>query len=321
SLVTKFAVSKSFKGKTIYGYKLSKGNKQSLYFQAQQHAREWIAGSSIVYSFASILDDIANNRPTAADSYDLYFVPVVNIDGYDMTWTGNRYQRKSANEVDLNRNWPTPNPNPYPPPKRDETYPGPNPFSEPETAGINSWLQTKRSEIAGYIDIHSYAGLILYAFGDTSQPIGGGYDAKFQTLGRGMQNVMGAYSQQPAYQLYLAYGVFPDYAFREFKKPAVTIEIVGYDFVAPASTIPTRGLEIYKGINQFAKEVTVFNGNSPVTTTPKPTVRTTTRTPTTTKPKTTTRRPRAVEDDVADDDVPFLVGDAASSDAGDSIVG
>ncbi|CAK4127428.1 unnamed protein product, partial [Aphanomyces euteiches] len=42
--------------------------------------------------------------------------------------------------------------------------------------------------------------------------------------------------------------------------PALTIEIVGTDFVAAASTIPARGLEVYKGINQFAKEVVKFNG-------------------------------------------------------------
>ncbi|KAH9111918.1 hypothetical protein AeMF1_013651 [Aphanomyces euteiches] len=68
------------------------------------------------------------------------------------------------------------------------------------------------------------------------------------------------YTQEHAYQLYLAYGVFPDWAWRNFTKPALTIEIVGTDFVAAASTIPARGLEVYKGINQFAKEVVKFNG-------------------------------------------------------------
>ncbi|RHY24428.1 hypothetical protein DYB25_014221, partial [Aphanomyces astaci] len=102
TLLTKFAISKTYKGATIYGYKLSKGHSQSLYFQAQVHAREWITGSSIVFSLASILDDIANKQPTAADEYDLYFVPIVNIDGYSHTWSGDRLRRKNENEVDLN---------------------------------------------------------------------------------------------------------------------------------------------------------------------------------------------------------------------------
>ncbi|KAF0719386.1 hypothetical protein As57867_001081, partial [Aphanomyces stellatus] len=256
TLLTKEAISTTYQGKTIYGYKLSNGARsQSLYFQAMQHAREWVAGSSLLFSLSSILDDIANNRATIADTFDVYFVPIVNIDGYEITWSNNRYQRKSANEVDLNRNWPTPNPNPNPPSSDDETYPGPNPFSEPETKGINAWLQSKSSEIAGFVDLHTYAGLILYAYGDTKQPIGNGYDQKFDALGQGMKKVMGAYTPEHAYQLYLAYGVFPDYAFRQFKKPAITIEITGNDFTAPASTIRTRGTEIYKGLTQFAKEV------------------------------------------------------------------
>ncbi|ETV70121.1 hypothetical protein H257_14282 [Aphanomyces astaci] len=259
-LLSKFAISKSYKNATIYGYKLTKGHSQSLYFQALQHAREWIAGSSILYSLASILDDIANNKPTAADEYDLYFVPIVNIDSYALTWNGKRFQRKNANEVDLNRNWPTPFENPKPPAKKHEIYPGLKPFSEPETAGINEWLLSKRGEIQGFIDIHAYGALILYAYADTREPLGGGFDEKFDVLGRGLKSVMGAYTSKPAHGFYLAYGVFPDYAFREFKKPALTIEIIGDDFTANVTTIPTRGLEVYKGINQFAKEVTVFNG-------------------------------------------------------------
>ncbi|KAF0758701.1 hypothetical protein AaE_003852 [Aphanomyces astaci] len=71
---------------------------------------------------------------------------------------------------------------------------------------------------------------------------------------------MGEYKPGPLYKLYFTYGTFADYAFREFKKPSLTIEIFGSTFNVSASTIPARGLEMYKGINQFAKEVTVFNG-------------------------------------------------------------
>ncbi|RHY37512.1 hypothetical protein DYB34_003466, partial [Aphanomyces astaci] len=143
NLLSKIAISKTYNGATIYGYKLTKGHSQSLYFQAQLHAREWIAGASILFSLASILDDITNNKPTAADEYDLYFVPIVNIDGFENTWNDflSRKQRKNANGVDLNRNWPSlPNPEIIHP--DDDTYPGLKPFSEPETAGINDWLKT-----------------------------------------------------------------------------------------------------------------------------------------------------------------------------------
>ncbi|RHY16973.1 hypothetical protein DYB25_011683 [Aphanomyces astaci] len=263
TLLTRFAISKTNWNNTIYGYKLSKdkGHSQSLYFQSQQHAREWAAVSSVVFSLASILDDIANKKPTAADEYDLYFVPIVNVDGYIQSWkSGYRFLRRNPNGVDLNRNWPTPIENPEPPPKTEEIYPGPNAFSEPETAGINDWLKTKRDEIQGFLDIHSHGGLILYPYGDNNQTIGGGLDEKFQVLGRGLRSAMGEYKPGPSYTLYLSYGTFIDYVFREFKKPALTIEIFGSSFNVSASTIPARGLEMYKGINQFAKEVAVFNG-------------------------------------------------------------
>ncbi|RQM30485.1 hypothetical protein B5M09_013072, partial [Aphanomyces astaci] len=231
-------------------------------------------------------------KSTAADAYDLYFVPIVNIDGFESTWNGNRtrFQRKNANQVDLNRNWPTPFENPEHPPQSDETYPGQKPFSELETAGINSWLETKRDEIQGYLDIHAYGGLLLYPCGDTKQPIGDGFDEKFQVLGRGMQNVMGSYKQayklQPASALYLAYGTFVDYAFREFKKPALTIELEGYNFITDASTIKRRGTEVYKGINAFAEEATVFNSGGAAKPPSPPGTKPVTPSPSVTKPVT-----------------------------------
>ncbi|ETV69585.1 hypothetical protein H257_14721 [Aphanomyces astaci] len=265
TLLSKIAISKTYNGVTIYGYKLTKGHSQSLYFQAQPHAREWIAGAWILISLASILDDITNKKPTAADYYDLYFVSIVNFDGFENTWNGflSRDQRKNANGVDLNRNWLTKFPNPEIIHPDDDTYPGLKPFSEPETAGINDWFKTKRNEIQGFIDVHSYMypGLILYPYADNDQPIGGGFDEKFDVLGRGLESVLGEYTVIPlAKNLSPSYGLFQDYAFREFKKPALTFEIVGDDFVVDVTTIKTHGLEVYKGINQFAKEVTVFNG-------------------------------------------------------------
>ncbi|RHZ31698.1 hypothetical protein DYB37_012355 [Aphanomyces astaci] len=108
TLLTKEAISTTVQGKTIYAYKLTGGasKSKSLYFQSLLHAREWTAGSSNLYALSSMLDAIANKDQTAADSYNLYFVPIVNIDGYDISWNSNRLQRKNANEVDLNRNWP-----------------------------------------------------------------------------------------------------------------------------------------------------------------------------------------------------------------------
>ncbi|KAH9183142.1 hypothetical protein AeNC1_014879, partial [Aphanomyces euteiches] len=66
------------------------------------------------------------------------------------------------------------------------------------------------------------------------------------------------YKAETGATLYPAYGAFDDYHYRTYRKPVLTLEIAGTDFVAPASTIRTRGAEVYKGLVQFAKETITF---------------------------------------------------------------
>ncbi|RHZ17960.1 hypothetical protein DYB37_012249, partial [Aphanomyces astaci] len=266
ALLTRENISTTFEKKTIYAYKLTAGSPkdESLYFQSLLHAREWIAGSSNVFALSSILDDIVNKKVTAAHSYNLYFVPIVNIDGYDISWTeGKRLQRKSANEVDLNRNWLTIFKNDKTVPPSSPTYPGTRSISEPETRGISHWLHGKASEFAGWVDVHSFGGLILYPYGDTTDRIGGGVDEKFERLGRNVAVATdGGYTGQKASSppLEPAIGALDDYLYRMYKKPVLTIEVAGSDFVADVSTIRTRGTEIFKALTQFAEEVPIFEG-------------------------------------------------------------
>ncbi|RHX99454.1 hypothetical protein DYB36_013801 [Aphanomyces astaci] len=269
-LLTREAISTTVQNKTIYAYKLTSGfaKKKSLYFQSLLHAREWVAGSSNLYALSAILDDMAHGKVSAADSYNLYFVPIVNIDGYDISWTkGKRLQRKNANEVDLNRNWPAR----FDHPKEDKVsssprFPGPGALSEPETKGIVDWIQnkTETSGLVGWVDVHSYAGKILYPNGDTEQLIGNDDDEKFKVLGRKVAAAAAAdgkpYTSQTAGSFTVAIGAFDDYIYRTYQKPVVTIEIDGESFVAPPSSIRTHGKEIYRALTQFADEVHPFEG-------------------------------------------------------------
>ncbi|CAK4491623.1 unnamed protein product, partial [Aphanomyces euteiches] len=139
TLLTKFAITKTVKGQTIYGYKLVKNtsNTKYVYYESLIHARDWIAGSSLVYSLSSLLDDIANDKATIADQFNLYFVPRSST-------------LMNANQVDLNRKFPTFFTNPNPPSQSADDYPGPKPFSEPESKGIADWLKAHNSEIVGW---------------------------------------------------------------------------------------------------------------------------------------------------------------------------
>ncbi|RHY35555.1 hypothetical protein DYB30_009716 [Aphanomyces astaci] len=265
NLLTKEEISATVRGKTIYAYKLIGGFRKtkSLYFQSLLHAREWTAGSSNLYALSSMLDAIANEKPTAADSYNLYFVPIVNIDGYDISWTqGKRLQRKNANEVDLNRNWPARFKHSNNISSSSQAYPGTSPLSEPETKGIHKWLESKSSELAGCVDVHSYGGVVLYPNGDTTEPIGNGDDEKFKVLSDKVAAAASRtnYKAQTAGSFGVAIGAFDDYIYRMYKKPVLTIEMAGKDFIASEWTIPHRGQETFRALTQFAHEVLPSEG-------------------------------------------------------------
>ncbi|RHX98974.1 hypothetical protein DYB30_014110 [Aphanomyces astaci] len=160
---------------------------------------------------------------TLSWDFNLYFVPIANIDGYDISWmNGKRLQRKNANEVDLNRNWPTPFKTPKTKLPSAQDYPGTGPFSEPETKGIGEWLKAKNTELAGWVDVHSFGGLILYPYGDTTERIGNGEDEKFERLGRNIAvATSGSYTGQTAASppIRALFGAFDDYLYRTYQKP------------------------------------------------------------------------------------------------------
>uniref|UniRef100_A0A4W5LSL4 Peptidase M14 domain-containing protein n=1 Tax=Hucho hucho TaxID=62062 RepID=A0A4W5LSL4_9TELE len=284
-VITKFQISTTHKGTLftsyesfvsyrgvglpIWAYKISTGARpSSLYLQALLHAREWVATSSAVHTISTILDNIAAKKPTPTDTHDLIIVPLVNVDGYRMTWNGARDQRKSANEVDLNRNWHTLIANPNPPPPSSLDYPGPTYFSENETIGLRDYLDKNSASIDGYIDLHAYGALVLAPFGDTKQPVGGGLDEKYKTMNTKIAKAMSnKYKATLSHQLYFVYGSFLDYAVRKFAgKPSITIEMDGTKFVAPASSIIQRGKEVYDGLSVFAAENAEFLGKKPTPT-------------------------------------------------------
>ncbi|KAJ8311473.1 hypothetical protein KUTeg_010828 [Tegillarca granosa] len=49
-----------------------------------------------------------------------------------------------------------------------DTYPGRNPFSEPETANIRNKINEIKSRVKAYLSFHSYSQMLLTPFGHTS---------------------------------------------------------------------------------------------------------------------------------------------------------
>lgn len=150
-------------------------DRTTFWFQAMQHAREWIAGSSALY----VIDYLATNYSKDStvkkllDNVQFVIVPVCNPDGYDFSFrdSNNRFWRKSRGEVDgvdLNRNWPESwdgegsSTDPY-----DETYRGASPGSAPEVQALIKAYKSYTNVVAAQ-DLHTYSQLILRPYGSTS---------------------------------------------------------------------------------------------------------------------------------------------------------
>src|SRR5687767_6403251 len=127
------------------------GSRPAVIFSATQHAREWIAPEVTRRLMYHYLDRWAADDPEVKkllQSTELWFVPVMNPDGYQYTFDHERLWRKNLRDnngdgttqvgdgVDPNRNFPShwgyDNEGSSPIPS-SETYRGPSAGSEPET--------------------------------------------------------------------------------------------------------------------------------------------------------------------------------------------
>jgi len=225
--------------------------KPVIFLNSLQHAREWIT-VMVNLNFVSNLLDTYSTDPQAKailDTYEIVVVPITNPDGYNISWTTNRLQRKNAASVDNNRNWSVGwglNSGSSSG-SGSETYRGPSPFSERENQTLASYaLQIPK--IAAHVDIHSYAALILRTWSyQNLLPPG---IAAIDRIGNAMldaadQVLPNAYVYGGPEELYLASGTAPDWMFGTTGCIAYTIEMnsVNDSFVPPASSIAQSCVE------------------------------------------------------------------------------
>ncbi|KAI5918705.1 hypothetical protein F4810DRAFT_558542 [Camillea tinctor] len=196
----------TYEGATISGGKVGgqgTGNDAyHIYLNGAIHARERGSSDNIIYFISDLLYANKHNTGlsygsktyTNADvvqalNAGIVFVPLSNPDGvaYDQStnscWRKNRNPAAATSDstiaIDLNRNFDfvwdlskwassvrssvaSSSPG-------SEVYHGASAFSEPETKSIK-WVMDTFSKIRWFIDLHSYAGDILYSWGsDTDQ--------------------------------------------------------------------------------------------------------------------------------------------------------
>jgi len=176
------SIGASLQGRPIWAVRMTSnpdapfsGRPQVLYF-AMQHAREPIGMMTLLYTMWYLAGHYGQD-PEAThllDNRELWFVPVLNVDGYEanrrmQSWGGGMRRKNMRNVatdadaygVDLNRNWDAgwgtgdSSPN-----QSNEVYCGAAPFSEPETGALRDFGLTKAFRFV--MEYHAY-GLQIYS--------------------------------------------------------------------------------------------------------------------------------------------------------------
>ncbi|KAG0006268.1 hypothetical protein BGZ80_001734 [Entomortierella chlamydospora] len=284
------SIGKTVEGRDIFAIKLtakekdgSVREKPQIWWQGLQHAREWAGGSTVQYLTHHFATNYGKNTQITSilDDTEFIIVPIMNIDGYDYTWTRNRLWRKNRRNnglgawgVDLNRNWDDHfaegGSSGFP---WSETYHGPFAASEPEVQAMQDFFGAQK-RIVGAIDFHCYSQLVLRPEGWTTTPSPHEKEHKFvgDKIVSLIKSVHGKkYISEPSVALYKTTGAGSDWFYGEKATEAnngqrvysYTIELRPSDtnpggrsgFILPPEEIIPLGEEIANAMEFFVDYV------------------------------------------------------------------
>jgi zinc carboxypeptidase len=236
------SVGASYEGRPILAVKIGAAAddaaRPNVLFLATHHAREWISTAVAM----KLIRWLADSGGAAIATHDVWVIPVENPDGYQYTFTNERYWRKNRRPndggsygVDPNRNYPvfwgfdelgsSSRPD-------AETYRGTAPGSEPETQAIIAFHAAHPPVVS--VSYHSYSGLVLYPWGFRAGELAPDLP-RYQALGGTdlvpavRDSVPGSsidhYHPGPGWNLYPTNGEYTDWAYRTFGTIAFTTEL------------------------------------------------------------------------------------------------
>jgi hypothetical protein len=189
-ITVKESIGQTNEGRQLWMVKISDNpgineTEPEVLYTALHHAREPAGVMQMLFYMYYLLENYDNDPfiQTLIDNTEMYFVPVVNPDGYVYNQATNpngggmwRKNRKDNGVpgcvgVDLNRNygymWGLDNNGSSPDPC-SETYRGASAFSEPEINAIGNFCENHEFKIA--LNYHTYGSYLLYTWGFTSAP-------------------------------------------------------------------------------------------------------------------------------------------------------
>ena len=238
------------------------GDKPKLFVNSAIHAREY-ATAPLALAFARWLFDGYGSNADATwilDHHEVHLLLQTNPDGRKKAEAGAMWRKNINNDycgvlsnnrgADLNRNfgfsWNTTNGQGSSGNECNETYRGPTAASEPETQAMSAYIRSiwpdRRGPALGdgapvdtsgiHIDIHSYAQLVLWPWGETSTTAPNG--AAMQTLGRRFAYYNG-YEPMQSIGLYPTDGTSDGPSYGELGVASFTFE-VGTSFFESCSS-------------------------------------------------------------------------------------
>ncbi|MBI5477152.1 MAG: immune inhibitor A [Ignavibacteriales bacterium] len=188
-ITAKFSIGNTLQGRSMWAVRIAKdadvpSTKPEVLYTALTHAREPQGMMNLIYFMWHLLNNYGTDPEATylVDNRQLYFVPVINADGYEanrrISPTGGGMRRKNMRNVvvdndsygvDLNRNYgykwglDDAGSSPY---STSETYRGTSAFSEPEIFNIALFCIEHNFKTA--FNFHSYGNLLLYPWDHTS---------------------------------------------------------------------------------------------------------------------------------------------------------
>ncbi|XP_036106222.1 carboxypeptidase B2 [Molossus molossus] len=179
NMIEKIHIGSSYEKRPLYVLKVSKKQqaaKIAIWIDCGMHAREWISPAFCLWfiGYVTQFSEEENLYTNLLRHVDFYVMPVVNVDGYDYTWTKNRMWRKNRSfhendpciGTDLNRNfaskhWCEKGASSF---ACSEVYCGLYPESEPEVKAVANFLRRNINHIKAYITMHSYSQMIVFPY-------------------------------------------------------------------------------------------------------------------------------------------------------------
>ncbi|XP_055328960.1 carboxypeptidase B-like [Paramacrobiotus metropolitanus] len=299
-MASAFELGRSYEGRPIRGLKIGTpfANFKETNFQAPDsgaiplkyavvidgamQGREWITVPTLLYLTQQLLAkyEIDEDVRLLLDYYDWYIIPVVNPDGYNYSWTTDRFWKKTRSVsilnstlvnpqcrgVDLNRNFAynwgrsdDPDSGIYDVCQR--SFAGDKPFSERESIALAKFIFNNRKQIKAYITLQNYGQTILIPYAskhaiskdNRDHILAANVAARAMRKVYGEQYDLGSWSET----LFEAGGTAVDWAY-EVAKIKYTYQFqlrdrANWGFLLPRNQIIPTAAEFYAGVTELLR--------------------------------------------------------------------